>query len=1237
MTRLAALIVLSLLATAAVAQEPAAPGPPVLEVGVPLESEITEADPVMETETLLRGYNDAPIRGRTFLVRVPGSGPYHIDLRSYFFDAYLVLRDAGGNLLAEDDDGLVATHARIVAELDGGKSYPIEVCALHGRTGPFKLVLREGQPAELSPVEKTRLAILDAREAVQRVETLRGPDHPDVAQTLNNLAALVYAQGLFSEARPLFERSLGIREKALGPDHPDVAESLNNLALLLKVRGHYSEARPLYERSLRIRERALGPGHPSVAESLSNLALLLEAQGHYSDARPLLERSLVIREKALGPDAPAVAVSLNNLALLLDSQALFSEARPLYERSLRIREKALGPDHPAVAVALNNLALLLKSQGFLSESRPLYERSLRIREKALGPDHPDVAQSLNNLASLLDSQGLFSESRPLYERSLGIQEKALGPDHPDVAASLNNLALLLKSQGLLSEARPLYERSLRIQEKALGPDHPDVAVSLNNLAILLDSQGLFSEARPLYERSLVIREKALGPDHPDVAQSLNNLAALLHPQGLFSEARPLYERSLRIREKALGPDHPDVAETLGNLAVLLKTEGRFSDARPLHERSLRIREKALGPDHPDVAASLNNLALLEADVGENKRAIELSRRAILSREAQLESTLWSQTESERLRFAATLRGSLETYLSLAREETTGDDRPGEVTSVILSWKGRVARSLFEDGERWVAALSPGERAIVEELRSVQKSLSDALYVREVADPEAHGRLLEGLRERRKNLELSLVRSQKLALGRGEREGKGEISREKGWERGEEAAAVLGALSPGSVAASFLAHRVYRPAEWKGEEFVNKGAWAEPRVSAFVVRPGKSDTVWLDLGEASVLEEATKAFLEELVTKRGMALSAANAEAPLTTPATDRLRELLWNPLRDAIGDAELVIVSPDTFLGTLPLETLQEEDGSYLVEKRSFVYVQDLLSLVDRQRPEEPASPRLLAAGGIDYGRRGKLEPELAPKLELANAALLARLETRGGLPPRWSRLTATGQEVDAIAGLFEEAAEEAGASTLLLGKDATEEAIKRNLDRHTHVHLATHGYFQPEGLPSAWKKAQEEAEKDRGGAFLEETEKTITGYLPGLLSGLVFAGANAEPEEGRDNGLLTAEEVTYLDLKRCELIVLSACETGLGRPEGGEGMIGLRRSFRQAGARTVISSLWKVRDDSTQELMERFYENLWLKKMGKLEALRQAQLWMLERNRKDSGDALPSTWGAFVLDGDWE
>ena len=152
----------------------------------------------------------------------------------------------------------------------------------------------------------------------------------------------------------------------------------------------------------------------------------------------------------------------------------------------------------------------------------------------------------------------------------------------------------------------------------------------------------------------------------------------------------------------------------------------------------------------------------------------------------------------------------------------------------------------------------------------------------------------------------------------------------------------------------------------------------------------------------------------------------------------------------------------------------------------------------------------------------------------------------------------------------------------------------------------------------------------------MREPSRRLVGDHPGLLSGLVFAGANAEPEEGRDDGYLTAEEVGWLDLSGVELVVLSACETGLGRARSGEGLLGLRRAFRTAGAKTVVSSLWSVRDESTADLMRAFYRNLWTRGMGKLEALRSAQLSMLKKNRIERGAPLPSTWGAFVLSGDW-
>jgi tetratricopeptide (TPR) repeat protein/transcriptional regulator with XRE-family HTH domain len=368
------------------------------------------------------------------------------------------------------------------------------------------------------------------------------------------------AAGDFAAARPALERAVAIRERTLGPDHPDTARSLNNLAVVLRAQAEAAASRTLFERVLSIRESALGPEHPDTARTLNDLALLLQDQNELAAARSLFERALAIRERVVGPGDPLTAASLNNLAFLLREAGELATARPLFERALAIRERTLGPDHPDTAMSLNDLALLLRDQGELDEARPLLERAVAIWERALGPEHPDTATSLNNLGAVLRAQGEPAAAGRRFERALAIREHVLGPDHPLTAQSLNNVAGPLQDLGQLEEARRLFERSLAIREQALGPDHTEVGQSLNNLARVLEDQGDLAAARPLFERSVTIWERALGPEHVITAKILSNLARVLRAQGDLAAARPLMERVVTIRAAVLGPRHPETIE-----------------------------------------------------------------------------------------------------------------------------------------------------------------------------------------------------------------------------------------------------------------------------------------------------------------------------------------------------------------------------------------------------------------------------------------------------------------------------------------------------------------------------------------------------------------------------------------------------------------------------------------------------------------------------------------------------
>ena len=246
------------------------------------------------------------------------------------------------------------------------------------------------------------------------------------AERLHSQVEQLYQNGRYDEAIPLAEQVVALREKALGPEHPDVAESLNDLAVLFQAKGDYAAAEPLHRRALAIFEKALGPEQPSLARSLNNLAELLRQKGDYAGAEPLYRRALAIVEKALRPEHPDVATSLGNLALLLKAKGDYAAAEPLYRRALAIFEKALGPEHPLVALGLNNLALLFEAKGDYAPAEPLLRRALAIFEKALGPEHPDVATSLNNLASLLEASGRATEALALRERAAGIEERLVG-------------------------------------------------------------------------------------------------------------------------------------------------------------------------------------------------------------------------------------------------------------------------------------------------------------------------------------------------------------------------------------------------------------------------------------------------------------------------------------------------------------------------------------------------------------------------------------------------------------------------------------------------------------------------------------------------------------------------------------------------------------------------------------------------------------------------------------------
>ncbi len=926
-----------------------------------------------------------------------------------------------------------------------------------------------------------------------------------------------------------------------------------------------------------------------------------------------------IEEEILGPNHPDVAQSLNNIALIYKIQGQYTEVEPLYKRAISIWIKSLGPDHPRVATGLNNLATFYKTQGRYQDAELIFKQALSIREKSLGPEHPDVAASLNNLGLLYKMQGRYSEAELLYKRSLSIWEKSKGSDHPDLASGLNNLASLYQTQGRYTEAEPLFQRALAIKEKSMGPDHPEVAECLNNLALLYKTQDRYPEAEALYKRSLSIWEKSLGPDHPAVASSLNNLAILYEAQGRGAETEPFYKKAVSISERALGPDHPDVALHLQNLAEFYDTQGRYADAEPLYKRSLTIWVNSMGPDHPDVALNLNNLGVLYGVMGQYQNALNLMIRGLAIDEKVIDNVFMSASERVRLAFLSTLKYRQDILLSLVFQGLQND--PEALRSCFdatLKRKGLVLESLAAERKSLLFSDNPQAQDLFNQDHILSTQLANLMLSGpENEAPTVFREKIEDLEKSMEEIESRLARMSQA------------YAQEKASEKAD-CRTIAQQLPSDAV---FIEMMLYEEYNFKANP--NEKKWGGGHYLAFILKKNENPVpILVDLAEASRMNDAVRHFRQEMSasSKNMSQWGESRAEGAIRERGRE-LYQLVFAPLIRYLGGIKTIYFAPDGDLNLIPFGLLEDENGNYLMEQYQIHILSSGRDLMNSKEKYHNSAKIVIMA-----------DPDFNASSQKRQAAIKQDSDEQLGLAMRGSRrmsadlrnvvfgpLPETGKEAEQIEQLFP-----GGDIERYLGQNAMEEFFK-GLQAPRILHIATHGFFLED---QSKRDIYNEMYKQRGLKIIGDPAQVFgpQSENPLLRSGLAFAGANRvgkeELPEGVDDGILTALEISGKNFMGTDLVVLSACETGLGETMPGEGVFGLRRAFQLAGAKSVVMSLWKVPDEETRELMVEFYK--WIQAgEGNSSALQRAQLEMMKKRKKETGAAHPFFWGAFVCVGD--
>jgi CHAT domain-containing protein/tetratricopeptide (TPR) repeat protein len=1150
---------------------------------------VDHARPVVENDEL------ATARSLQLTLTIEEQGTYTIELRSYFFDPYLVLLDPDGFALLEDDDGLLDHHSRIVVDdLQAGREYGVLVCAMRNGVGEFELLLKRGKPEVMSEGQRLAAIVEDARRRTQVVEERFGADAQEIIDPLNHLAGALITGGRGAEATETYGRSLVVTEAVFGSHHRNTALVLESLGVALAQTNRYQEAKASLGRALEIRLKG-GSSDLEIADTRRQLAIPLIRMSEFEEASALLESAMTVLTEELPGDHPKLLTAKDTLAFLKLELGEYGAARDYYQEVLDHLVEQYGPDFIHALSIRNNVGVVSRRLGDFETARKAFKQNLEACDRELPPEHPLRMSTLNNLALCEVKTGRYGEGLKYYKRSLFLREKYSGERNPETLKVMHNLGDLLRKLGDLEGAETMLVRSTELSLEVLGRENVETAVAMNSLGLLRYKQGRLDEARQVYEEALEIKSGLLDENHHSIAVQLNNLAQVLEDIGLFGEAQEHLEKALEIRRRNLGDKHHLSIQSLHNLANVLDMRGDPDEALPIFTEVLKLRQEELDPSGPSVAETKMTIAGVYSRLEEWEPARSFAVEGFMEMADFVLGERWSMTESEVMRYVESLHNHLDLVLNLLGNDLT-DAYEAEAYKCVLRWKRQVYRSHVLGRARIREEQAGAVRRTVSELQEVSTQLTRALLggSGETAEQRAD---LQELRYQKDRLELLIAEQMK----------PGEQA------VGLTAATISASLSPGSAFVDFLVHKGHLLGE----------STSGPVLTAWVTPHGKSARR-VQLGAAIPIHRAMRAALETIL-------------SPATEPGelqqrNRRLRELIWDPVERELSGIDQVIVSTSGFLALYPLGVLEREDGTHLVEHYSFAHVHsahDVLVARHGDQPETAAGEpgALLAVGGVAYGTEGH-----QPQSEEEEEQTSAPEPVTRSIYEQWPELPFSGKEAEGVVQIHAQAHPRAP-RLLVSGPDASEARIKSSLPSYPYVHLATHGFHEPDELPSFFHEA---GFVEQEGTKRVEAYRMAARYSPGLLSGLALAGVNDSPE-GRDDGLLTSEEVSWLDLSECDLVVLSACQTAIGEMFGNEGMISLRRAFRIAGSRTVISSLWSIEDRSTADFMEEFYRLLWDEGLGKGEALRRAQVEIIKRNRQVyKGDSRPKTWGAFVLDGNW-
>ncbi|MEO5345934.1 MAG: tetratricopeptide repeat protein [Magnetococcus sp. YQC-9] len=1044
-----------------------------------------------------------------------------------------------------------------------------------------ELFEQQGKLPEATKLHQNTRSVLQAK---------LGLEHPLTIETDLALAGIFKEQGRFDEADALLKESCQRTSALHGYHHLETAKCLERFAQLKMAREAFPEARESFEQAVTIADGITLVDDPTILPMRIGAAEANRRLGELKRADEYLKPVLSKWPTGSGHDPLAIEAFTAQLHLLAD-QGELSAAETLARKLQKQLTANLGIDHPNTLAMNVELASIQEKQGHLAEAESGLKQTLSRLTQSLGEDHPTTITAMNNLGQLLEEAGLYDDAEPLLRQALEKAQTKLGIDRPSTLTTMNNLALLHESQGNFDKAEPLYQSAIAIYRKRLGEKHVDTLAVVNNLAYLYLLKREYAKAKPLFQQVFDSWNSTLGEQHPRTLKALNNSGRVLHHLGEHDEALKRFQRALELRKKVFGERHPDVIRSMIDSSRLLHDMGRAKEAEEMARQARALGEKVLSPLHPYLFETIEILARI-LEKGKHPDAFKLRKELFVRRSDFLDRMLWATSDNAREGYIRLHAPELNTHLSiLAGMNPAIAGR--ETLEVGLRRKGLLLKTTSEIRQIVRLGNDPKLKTLSDKLTTTRKKLASLT--------------LAGPTPESANSHLKEIHTLE-----------GEVERLQ-LELGQASKRFQKSVMP--VTIDDLVKHV--PEQSALTEFLFYKDGERSGLLAAILRKEQGKPLF-DLVVYPDPEGIQKVIIEYRTI-----IQDEDADEESLKKIGRQAYDRIWAPIRERIGKREQVHVVPDGLLNILPFPALVDPEGDYLTRSTDLHLLSSSRDLVPVNLPEAKGNYLILAGPDYDNGQPANTRTSTAlsddaSKQRASDLKQELRALGSGMRGLNFTALPGAEKEGRLIAT---QASEKKKANTILIKQQAQELSLFTQPKPPEILHIATHGFFlkPDENLQKRLLKLI------RGGEQLLPPP----GDNPLLRAGLAFSGINANAkrlgEIDTDNdGVLTAQEVLNLDLTGTRLAVLSACETGLGEVHEGEGVYGLRRAFQEAGARTVIASLWEVSDAGTQALMTSLYARL-SEGMHPHRALREAQLDLLESNEWHH----PYIWAAFMMIGE--